>query len=308
MKKLLRNILLFLFILFIVDRVGGLVFGYLSSHPRGGMTLHRNYITDHTSEDILIFGSSRARYHYVPAVITDSTGLSCFNCGEDANGIILFYAWWNIINQRYHPKLLIYDIIPQYDILEGDNYKFLWRLRRFYDREGVRSLFKDVDPYEQWKMFSMLYRYNSTFTELIADYFHPLILTTKDGFVPCAGNVDKSRAGDKKRFEDTKLVFDSLKLAYLEKFIKEMKSTKLLIVASPIFEGMNSDVFEPVRRLCDRYDVPFIDYTNNPKYVKNSMYFRDLNHLNTKGAETFTSDLMHDLPENLKPSLKYHPN
>ena len=293
--------------MFVVDRIEGLVLNYLSSHPRGGLTLHRNYLTDYCSEDVLVFGSSRARYHYVPKVISDSIGLSCFNCGEDGNGIILFYAWWKIISQRYHPKLLIYDVIPQYDILEGDNYKYLWRLRRFYDREGISSLFNKVDPHERWKMNSIMYRYNSTFTELAADFIYPFTQTTKDGYVPCSGNVEESRSEGKKRFADAELVFDSLKLEYLEKLINEMGSTNLLLVASPIFDGMNYDVFEPVRLLSEKYGIPFLDYTNDPRYVKNRLYFRDTNHLNATGAEIFTCGLMHDLPEKIKKSCKSFP-
>ena len=154
MRKFIIRTLLFLAFMFVIDRMAGMALHYLSVHPKGGMTFHRNHLTNQITEDVLVMGSSRARFHYDPKVVTEMTGLSCFNCGEDGHGILLFYAWWKLISQRYHPRLVIYDISPQYDLFTRDNHRDLGLLRRFYDdREEImetieRSAYSRIPVYE----------------------------------------------------------------------------------------------------------------------------------------------------------------
>ncbi|MBO4822425.1 MAG: hypothetical protein J5548_13295 [Prevotella sp.] len=297
MRKFIIRTLLFLAFMFVIDRMAGTALHCLSIHPRGGMTLHRNHLTNQITEDVLVMGSSRARYHYDPKVVTEMTDLSCFNCGEDGHGIMLFYAWWKLISQRYYPKLIIYDISPQYDLFKGDNHRYLGLLRRFYDdREEIKALFYDVDCTEKWKMLCQMYRYNSTFMELIADYVYPFTETTSDGFIPIDQVIKPKKEYDKPRFSHT-LTFDSLKLSYFDKFIQEKGPTKLVFVASPIFDGMNTEAFTPAIDICKKYNIPFYDFSNDPRFMGVTKYFRDTNHLNVTGAATYTRLLMEKLIE-----------
>lgn len=300
MRKYIIRFFAFLALFFVIDRAAGFVLNYIAENPRGGMTLRRNYINDHCHEDVLVFGSSRAHYHYNPKVVTDSLGLSCYNCGENANGIILFYAWWKMITQRYYPKLLIYDVHSLYDVLEGDNYSFLQILKRFSGKDCVKPIINDVDPNEHWKLHCMMYRYNSTFTELAADFISPVKDDTSDGFIPLQGHVNTKHVKGKPAHSDHELKFDSLKHCYLEKLIKERGTTQLVFVVSPMFEGMNPAVFEPVEKLCRQYGIIFLNYVNDSKYKGNIDYFKDLTHLNAEGADVYTRQLMKDL----KPLLK----
>ena len=194
MKRFLLKVSIFFALIFIIDRVFGSVLSYMSEKTRGGYTEHFRYITNKTNEDVLIFGSSRAVHHYNPEIITDSLGLSCYNCGQDGNGIILFYGWWKIISERYHPKYIIYDITNGYDLLVGeDNHKYLGWLKESYDNEEVKKIFADIDSTERYKMMSMLYRYNSKWHQIMADYLHPVYEFKDKGYLPLKGNIDKMR-------------------------------------------------------------------------------------------------------------------
>ena len=295
MRKFIVRILLFLAIMFVIDRLVGSVLNYASSHPNGGMTYRRNYISDYSKEDVLIFGSSRAHYHYNPQIIADSLGLSCFNCGEDAMGIILYYAWWKLISQRYHPNFIIYEVTPQYDIRKTRNNTYLWRLRRYYDREGIGDIFNQVDPLERWKMLCWMYRYNSTFTELAADIVHPLKLEGDKGFVGVNRNLKKQDGKGKPLFYGMTIQEDSLKLNMFEKMIQERGSTQLVFTVSPSFYGVNDTVYTPIKELCQKYDIPFLNYSNSPKYLKKEQYFFDSYHLNSEGANVFTCELVEDI-------------
>lgn len=295
LRKFIIRTLFFLAIMFVIDRVVGMAFNYLSQHPKGGMTAHRNHLIYQTNEDVLIFGSSRARYHYNPEVVTEMTGLSCFNCGEDGNGILLFYAWWKLITQRYQPKVAIYDVTPLLDIVARDNYMFLWRLRRMYDdQEEIQVLFDDVDSKEKWKMYSQMYRYNSTFTELAADYIHPMVDMPANGYVPRT-EVMKPESGYKRTWYADGVEYDSLRVSYLDKLARDRGATKLVFVASPIYAGMNPEVFKPIVEISEKYGVPFYNYSNDPRFLRKYEYFRDNSHLNAVGADLFTRCLMEEL-------------
>lgn len=103
MKKFLLKVGFFFLALIIVDRALGMVFAYMGEHAKGGYVGHHVYVTDKTNEDILIFGSSRAIHHYNPQIISDSLGMTCYNCGQNGNGIVLFYGMWQMIKERYQP-------------------------------------------------------------------------------------------------------------------------------------------------------------------------------------------------------------
>ena len=121
--KFIRKIALFFLLLIVLDFSIGQAFNYMSVHSKGGYVAHHNHIIDKTHEDILIFGSSRAIHHYNPEIISKDLNMTCYNAGQDGNGIILFYGWWKLISQRYHPKLIIYDITTGFDLQKNDNHK-----------------------------------------------------------------------------------------------------------------------------------------------------------------------------------------
>ena len=298
MKKFLWFLLkvwLFFLALFFVDRVLGLVFAYMGEHAKGGYVGHHVYVTDKTNEDILIFGSSRAIHHYNPQIISDSLGMSCYNCGQDGNGILLFYGMWQMIKERYQPKMIIYDLTPEFDINEYDNnQRYLGWLRADYDRSGVKKIFTAVDVTEQYKMKSMLYRYNSKFMQIITDYVHPVFGIEGNGFLPLKGEMDPMKIKDGQS-EYKKQKVDRLKINFIERLIKEVKSVNLVFVVSPTWYGAKLTDYQPIRKLCEQHHVNFIDYSNNKKYVRQNKWFKDGAHLNAKGADEFSCDLVLEL-------------
>lgn len=292
MKKFLLKIALFLAILLVLDRLSGFGFAYLSSHAKGGYTEHFHYLTEKIDEDILVFGSSRALHHYNPEIIEDSLKLSCYNCGQDGNGILLFYGWWKNIKKHHHPKMIIYDISPSYDLcMDGDNHKYLGWLKELYDNDDVKNIFMDVDKTERFKMMSQMYRYNSKFHQIIGDYIYPVYKIKKNGYMPLKGNVDPMRIRkDYSSNEDYQ--YDELKIKYLQKLIDDMNGTNIVFVYSPIWYGNTSEVLHPLLEICDKKGIPVIDFSNEPKYVRQDKYFKDGTHLNAFGADEFTNDIV----------------
>ena len=292
MKKFLLKLALFFVALIVVDRALGMVFSYMGDHAKGGYIGHHKYITDKANEDILIFGSSRAIHHYNPQIISDSIGMSCYNCGQDGNGIILFYGLWQMIKQRHKPLMIIYDVTPGFDISEGEsNQRYLGWLRADYDRPGVDEIFETVDSTEKIKMMSMAYRFNSKFMQNLTDYIHPLFKIEGNGFLPLVEEMDTMKI----RQNDGKMIIppsDKVKLAFVNKFIEDTKGIKLIFVVSPSWYGMNENEILPIKGICERNHIPFVDLSKSKKYIHRNRYFSDGYHLNDRGADEFTRDLV----------------
>lgn len=300
MKRFIIKLLAFLLLMFIVDRAVGLGMKYMQEHAKGGYVGHHNKIIYNSYEDILIFGSSRAIHHYNPQIIKDSLGVSCYNCGQDGNGIILFYGWWQIMKERHTPKLVIYDVTPGFDLLVGeDNHKYLGWLRSEYDNKNIKQIFEDVDYTEKYKMQSMMYRYNSKFLQNIVDFIHPIFKIKSDGFLPLKGALDEMKIKKKRRDSEIPKI-DSLKLELIEKLVVDIKrhNSQVILVASPVWYGKEDVQFDALRRICKEHNVQFFNYSNNPKYLKNNRFFKDGSHLNARGADEFTKDLIIELNRN----------
>lgn len=293
MKKFLLKVGLFFLALIIVDRALGMVIAYMGENAKGGYVGHHVYVTDKTNEDILVFGSSRAIHHYNPQIISDSLGMTCYNCGQEGNGIVLFYGLWQMIKEQHQPKMIIYDVSTGFDLYEGEsNQKYLGWLRMDYDRPGVKQIFTAIDPTEEYKMMSMLYRFNSKFMQNITDYVHPIFGIDGNGFLPLKGNMDKMKVKDKNLNSTSVRSVDRQKLDFINKLIDEMEGVELVFVASPMWYGANEEDYQPIREICNKRNISFLDFSNNEKYVHQNEWFKDGTHLNARGADEFTRDLI----------------
>lgn len=292
MKRFVIQVIAFLVIVAAVDVACGFAFKKIESKAKGGFIYRDSYICDKLETDMLVSGSSRCVRHYNPQIITDSLGLTCYNSGQMGNGIILNYGRLRMIDERKKPSVIIYDLHPGFDLLVGeDNHRYLTWLKSHYEREGIADIFESIDKTEKYKMLSKMYRYNSRWMEILMDYVHPISEARDDGFSPLNGELDHSKIRiDEKKVRE--YVFDDLKLAYIKKMIDESRGAKLYFVVSPIWYGMDTLQFEPVKRICQERGISFYDFSNDPKYVHNDIYFKDGSHMNADGADEFTRDLI----------------
>ena len=289
MKKFLVKILLFFISVAVVDVIYGFACQYMNDHSKGGGIKSRYYVCKESKEDVLIFGSSRAKHHYVPDIIEDSLGVSCYNTGEDGNGIILCYGFLKMITQRYSPKLIIYDVTG-FDMYVDDNMKYLDLMKPYYFEQGIDSVFWSVNPNTRYMMLSNLYRYNTTCLRVLGNFIHPM------------NNYPKGYCGLNKVMDYEPIIknpsnktVDELKIFYFEKFIQlaQCKDIKLVCSVSPTYKAPLSDSFySPVMLLCQQYGVPFLYYNADSEFINNKCFFADREHINNKGAQQFTIKLI----------------
>ena len=290
MKKFLTNIAIFFAIVAVVDFSLGKVLHYLQS-TAGGRTGAEYYACKKSNEDVIIMGSSRASHHYVPKIITERTGLSCFNAGQDGNGIIMQYGRWKMISERYAPKLIIYDITHDFDFVANDNMTYIDRLKPFCTDEDVRNYIASLFPIERVKTLSSLYCNNYKFIEMLSDCIRKTDYMNTAGYIPLYGNIRKEVLEKKQTKKKSEVATDDVKLLYLEQLVKEAreKGTEVVFVVSPYWNGggYSIDAYRSVRNIAEKYNVGFDDLLNT-EISRNPNYFEDSHHLNDKGARVFT--------------------
>lgn len=292
MKKYLIKILLFFAAIAVLDVIFGMACQYMNDHSKGGGIKSRYYVCKESNEDVLVFGSSRAKHHYVPDIIEDSLGMTCYNTGEDGNGIILCYGFLKMITDRYSPKLIIYDVTA-FDIYEDDNMKYLDLMKPYYHEHGIDSIFWSVSPKTRFMMMSNLYRYNTTCLRVLGNYIHPMNSYPKGysalhkvmGYEPVVKNPEPGTV-------------DTLKIDYFEKFMQLSKTSgiQLVCMVSPFYKApADAAYYEPVQELCEKNDVPFLYYGADSDITEEKSYFEDRIHMNDAGARFYTSKIMKEL-------------
>lgn len=294
MKKFLISMMVFCCLLAAVDISSGYVFRYLVAHAKGGDTAPDNLINNVITDDVIVLGSSRGKYHYDPFIIEDSLAMTCYNCSRSGNGIILMYGTYRMISERYSPKMIIYDVTTGYDLLECDNYRFLPPLRYYYDRPGIAAIFRDVDKNERIKMLANIYRYNRDIIQLLLDNIRPLPIVPK-GYKPLDSTMQYEPEEDD---SDEQGEYDPMKLRYLERLITECEGkTRVVLTASPMYNCANDEVYEPVREMASRHGIPFINHYCDTAFTTHREYFCDRYHLNRTGATKYTQTIAAQIRE-----------
>ena len=221
--------------------------------------------------------------------------MSCFNAGQDGNGIILQYGRWKLISERYTPKLIIYDITADFDLKENDNMAYVDRLKPFCKDASVKKYVSCLFPMERVKLFSNLYRYNYKFLEMVFDCLHSGDYMATFGYLPLYSHIRNEIVQQSPSERTVSMPLDVDKLFYLEQLTKEANNvgTRVMFVVSPSWKGgpFSLEAYAEVQEIARKYSAYCFEYIDSSICI-NSDYFADSYHLNDKGARTFTNDIV----------------
>ena len=297
MKRFFVRLFLFLAAIVLLDQLFGFAMASILKNTEKGDWGRNNYIFNDVKSDVVILGSSRAIHHYDPRIISDSLGMSCYNCGEDGMGILLMYPRFQAMLNRYTPRLVIYEFLPSFDLeKETDNLKYLKFLRPYTSNPAVDSIAFGINPSEPVKLLSGCYRYNSVFVDIFAQSVSKSSETAKDySYAPLHKQMAEDSSimsQDANDADHSKTItVDSFKKHYLEALITQCNKdgVKLVFTASPMYGAFSDKDYKVLKDLCVKYDVPFINHYADARLCNNSDFFADVAHLNQGGAEKFTS-------------------
>lgn len=271
---------------------------YLRIHAKGGDTARTEYICNHTNEDMLIMGSSRAVHHYKPSVLSDSLGLSCYNCGYDGCGIILATCQLQMILQRYRPKYILYELTPSFDFVAGDNLKYIKTMRPYYYQGGIDAVVDVLDKTEKWKCLSSFYRYNSIFYKIVQDNNGKTSEDANHGYKP----VTKKNNTEPKRNKDYTEVrpCDPIKIDFLKSFIQTCKQNniKIIFAVSPLYSGdPTAPVFGNIFKWIKKEKIIILDHSCDKRFYKKRKYFVDSCHLTDEGTIDYSKVIASELKQ-----------
>lgn len=259
--------------------------------------------------DIAIYGSSRAWRHINPLIMEDSLNQTVYNFGIDGLTFRLQYL--------RHLELIKYNKVPKQIILSVD-------YRTFGESSGLYNADQFL-PYMLWN--NNIREYTSSYNTFnIFDYYIPLvryfnnrhvnkiayenfnnqnncnIKSRNKGYKGMDGEWNNDLEKAKADIGLYKIIFDLQAIKLFEKFINECRELNidLVLVFTPQYiEGQKfvcnqKDFLQVCSYFSNKYNLLFLNYSNDEVCFKRNLFFNS-SHLNTKGADLFTSKLASDI-------------
>lgn len=302
MKKLLYSLISFGVLLFVVDRIGGWGLDKLRNITHSQMYTKMNRIERGVTEDVVIFGTSRANMHYVPSILSDSLQMSVYNAGTTgSNNIFSQYLTLCHVLKKHTPKIVCLELSVQDYCLENvDPFEQLSRFAPFVGTsDKMDAVYKEAGQYWIYQI-SHLYRYNHGVLGLLGGLVHSIGEANSDnGYI---GLPKPEHFPDEIEVQATPKEIDPLKITYLEKFIGDCEERNITIcfMVSPAYRKVASDIYDPLKEIAKKHHIPFLDYHSEGLYLDHPEYFKDAGHLWDQGARLYTARFAHDLSELLR--------
>lgn len=296
-QKILIGVTSMALLLFCSDYVIGKAFEVADHHTKYAIFHRQNYLMNDSNEEILILGSSRANHHYVPSIISDSLGMSCYNAGS--NGMCIYYHYAilrTMIDSGRIPKMIIYDVFGL-DVAHtagptANLEAALDRLAPYYGKCTILDeLVSQKGNKERLKMHSRMYRYNSKLVQIIKCMFIPTV--EDNGYEVLNHYMQNVKLESTSNVEET---LEEGKIHYLKRMIDDCKllNIKLIFVLSPYY-GLGLSLSEEfILDQGQKNGIPCYNMKNEPNLMYPE-YFADVMHMNDDGARLFTELLVENL-------------
>jgi hypothetical protein len=290
--KFFKIFIPFCIVLALVDYVVGYVFEYNYDRQKQGVLFMVSYAINKTDADYFVVGSSRANHHYDSKLIQNITGHTFFNSGSEGRGVIYSCAVASASIHRYKPKLVIIDIRPNEFTVTDDG--DLTALLPYYKNPYVRSYLNYDRDFQEVKLLSKIYPYNSLATTIIAGRLDEGKNTTLDhgGYIPLSGSIQQ--ATEVPSFKENKSTVDSAKVKMFKQLLTDLERQKIksLVVMSPLyFNYTNGATIDICKNLVAEMKYSsFISFANRSVFFDKNK-FQDNMHLNKYGASHFSKQI-----------------
>jgi hypothetical protein len=288
MRSFIYKTIIITVFLFVIDYIVGFsldrLFTDLPSRESETSTIYRSLNTE--SADVLILGSSTANHHYNSLSLSDSLSMSVFNAGVDGFDILYSDIVYQSFVDRKDLKYVIIDIGEAN--VDGSWINRISYVRRYYGRnKAVTDFFdKETDWQQKIKLYSNLYRYNSSLNSIVSLLFFDRSPDNNNGYRPLYGS---------KSFEFKTINYfkpNAKCINHLTNIIEKCreKGTKVLIVKSP--EAIyNSAFVNWLQSFADSNSVSLLLECDNPIWRERKDLFYDGSHLNSDGSEILTRNV-----------------
>ena len=305
MGRFLQKVFLFIAILMGVAVVAdAIISSGLRKTERGHFYTMNALMRQEMDADIVILGNSRAACSYHPFYLDSVLTVNSRNLGVSGQPFGVSWLRWQLYHRNNHPpKLLIINI----------DYRELDIVTNGFEREQYYPYMRDtlVRPYLDLYGFSWLekhvpmYRYRGDYKLMSIGLMEALHLRhdTKGDYYKGYSIDEEQWNGEKLAWvirqgkvegtcnpQAVQLVSDVVRQALAD-------GTAVLFVYAPMFSVLkeNLEEAEPMaayQELSEQYGVPILDFSRM-HFCADTLYFKDANHINRKGAAVFSRALAH---------------
>jgi hypothetical protein len=294
--RLFKRGFVLIVIVFIIDRSVGSIIEHYHKKEKQGDSSVTTYALTKLSEDVIIFGSSRAAHHYVPTIIREKTNMTAFNVGRDGMSLSYYTALLKGILAHHHPKVVILDLnLNDFQLKENKKSAMVASLLPYVvDNPGIGNLIKEKEPIEYWKAnISKLYRYNSL-PASIAQHNMGIGQKNYNGYEPLKGNKLKSITDTIEINNDYRE--DAGLVKSFEEFVTILKNKRipLYVIISPSSKKRKFNSKATASRILAKHGSKLYDYSKFSGENRVKLFY-DATHMNDQGARTFTQVIVDDL-------------
>lgn len=293
----------FSILLFAIDWVVGSAFVSmkdmgLKKNPEN-MWLKTPFVVEKVNSDVVIIGSSTASHHYIPQMISDLLNMTVYNCGQDGCFFLYQNCIINMLLDRYNPKMIIWDIQPgsftSHNMKEYQNIRYL---SPYYPQSLWAKKFIDSESKNMpLRMQSRMFAYNSK----VLNYLFPLVISsskTDNGYIPLPNEgyiYPEKRKNEKTEmpYSQNEEYLDLLSIT-LERCKKNGVAVQLFV--SPEYNYESNAYLAAVEDICRvSFDKGVPCHNYHSLAANDSTMFKDVSHLNDKGARIYTAKVVQDV-------------
>ncbi|RPJ44451.1 MAG: hypothetical protein EHM19_06740 [Candidatus Latescibacterota bacterium] len=260
-----------------------------------GLQYRTTMSMENAGAGLLVFGTSRANHHYVPAVLEDGIGLDVYNAGRDGSSVLYHEAVLEAVLARRAPAAVLLDLNAGDFVRSKANYDRLAVLLPYWaDHPEIRPILRLRSRFEEIKLLSRIYPFNSSLLTILAGNLEsnrerrPDI----DGYIPLRGRWNRS-LGEEERPDREEI--DPVLVRHFEKFVERAAGcgARVVVVVSPAYyrRAGEPETIRIAREICRERGAPFLDFGADEFFLGRPDLFQDPYHLNHEGAELFSGRL-----------------
>lgn len=256
--------------------------------------------------DIVVIGNSRASCSYHPFILDSILTVNSRNLGVSGQPFGVSWLRWKLYRRRnIPPKLLIINI----------DYAELEIVTNGFEKEQYYPYMSDtlVRPYLDLYGFSWadkhipMYRYRGDYKTVcigLTEALHVRHDTKGDSY---KGYTNSDSKWDGTRFESVIQAgrihgaCNQEAVSLLKRLLTQVKAegTEVVFVYAPMYHRLKksldeSEAMDTYDALSRQFSIPILDYTTM-RICSDTLYFKDANHVNEKGAVLFSTALAHDI-------------
>jgi len=281
---------------------------------RGGLL---NYALTKDAE-ILILGSSRAEFHVMPSVLKARLSLESYNAGAKGQDFLYAMMTYDLWKRRHAPPRAIVLVVDIESLIEREVEIPAAQIAASYIDESpvVRDILYSGGTFKRFEYLSRSYRYNGKLFS-IAKHSFAAPNPNDDGFRVTPGALDPREPGvlnaldqEHTQREMAERPFSEQKLAYLRQFAQEnaARGVRVFLLHTPLYRQDDAahrlwmTKLEAVTRTLPGVQILDLCTASRPDvFADKPELYRNLNHLNARGAEVLTQLLADELQKSLPP-------